>query len=65
MHQQDIRRIVEAANETADAIVGAREWRTADDAGDMRDVIFWELLAKQLPQLTVAEIVSQLDRSRA
>jgi hypothetical protein len=63
MHQQDIQRIVDAARETADAIVGAREWRTAEDASDMRDVLFWDLLAKQLPQMTVAQIVSELDRS--
>ena len=63
MHQQDIQSIVDAAHETADAIIGAREWKTAEDASDMRDVIFWDLLAKQLPQMTVAQIVSELDRS--
>jgi hypothetical protein len=63
MHQQDIQRIVDAAQETADAIVGAREWRTVEDASDMRDVIFWDLLAKQLPEMTVAQIISELDRS--
>ncbi|GAB7522257.1 hypothetical protein [Paraburkholderia sp. 2C] len=63
MHRQDIQRIVDAAHETADAIVGARAWKTAEDASDMRDVIFWDLLAKQLPEMTVAQIVSELDRS--
>jgi phosphoribosyl-ATP pyrophosphohydrolase len=62
MHQHDILSIVDAAHETADAIVGAREWRTPEDASDMRDVIFWDLLAKQLPDMTVAQIASELDR---
>jgi len=61
MHKQDIQIVVEGARETADAIVGAREWRTVEDAGDMRDVIFWDLLSKQLPDMTVAEIMSTLD----
>jgi hypothetical protein len=60
MHIQEIQTIVSAASETADAIVGAREWNTAEDATAMHDLIFWDMLAKQLPDISVAELLSIL-----
>ncbi|MGA9916373.1 hypothetical protein [Paraburkholderia sp.] len=61
MHKQDIQKIVDAASETADTIVGARQWRTAEDASAMHDVIFWDMLAKQLPNISIAELLSILN----
>jgi hypothetical protein len=61
MHKQDIQKIVDAASETADTIVGARQWRTAEDASAMHDVIFWDMLAKQLPSMSITELLSILD----
>jgi hypothetical protein len=60
MHIQEIQTIVSAASETADSIVGAREWNTAEDASAMHDLIFWDMLAKQLPDVSVAELLSIL-----
>ncbi|MEM5353428.1 hypothetical protein VOI32_35520 [Paraburkholderia caribensis] len=60
MHKQDIQDIVDAAYETADSIVGARAWKTAEDASAMHDVIFWEMLARQLPGMTVADLLAIL-----
>ncbi|MFM0281996.1 hypothetical protein P0D75_28695 [Paraburkholderia sediminicola] len=61
MHKQDIQKIVDAASETADTIVGARQWRTAEDASAMHDVIFWDMIAKQLPNISIAELLSILN----
>jgi len=61
MHKQDIQTIASAARETADSIVGAREWKTAEDASAMRDVIFWDMVAKRLPDTNLAELLSGLD----
>jgi phosphoribosyl-ATP pyrophosphohydrolase len=61
MHKQDIQKIVDAASETADTIVGARQWRTAEVASAMHDVIFWDMLAKQLPNISIAELLSILN----
>ncbi|ACD20575.1 MULTISPECIES: hypothetical protein [Paraburkholderia] len=61
MHKQDIQTIVSAARETADSIVGAREWKTAEDASAMRDVIFWDMVAKRLPDTNLADLLSVLD----
>lgn len=61
MHKQDIKTIVDAASETADTIVGARRWRTAEEASAMHDVIFWDMIAKQLPDISIAELLSILD----
>lgn len=60
MHKQDIKTIVDAANETADTIVGARQWKTAEDASAMHDVIFWDMIAKQLPNMSIADLLSLL-----
>ncbi|EIF35651.1 hypothetical protein BCh11DRAFT_03477 [Burkholderia sp. Ch1-1] len=61
MHTQDIQTIVSAARETADAIVGARQWKTAEDASAMHDVIFWDMLAKRLPDANIADLLSMFD----
>jgi len=61
MRKQDIQNIVSAARETADSIVGAREWKTAEDASAMHDVIFWDLLAKRLPDTNIADLLSIFD----
>jgi hypothetical protein len=61
MHKQYIQTIVEAACETADTIVGAREWDTAEDASAMHDLIFWDMIAKQLPDISVADLLAILD----
>jgi hypothetical protein len=61
MHKQDIKTIVDAANETADTIVGARQWRTAEDANAMHDVIFWDTIAKQLPNVSITDLLSILN----
>lgn len=58
MLKEDIRTIVEAACETADSIVGARVWKTEEDANAMHDVIFWDMVAKQLPGYSVAEVLA-------
>ena len=63
MHTQDIKKIVDAACETADTIVGAREWRTAEDASAMHDVIFWDMLAKRLPGVSITDLLSILDQN--
>lgn len=60
MRKEDIRNIVEAAAETADSIVGARSWQTEEDASAMHDLIFWEMLAKQLPGISVADLLAIL-----
>jgi hypothetical protein len=60
MHIQEIHTIVSAASETADAIVGAREWNTADEANAMHDLIFWDMVAKHLPDISIAELLSIL-----
>lgn len=60
MHKQDIQTIVEAASETADTIVGARQWRTAEEASAMHDVIFWDMVARRLPNVSIAELLSIL-----
>jgi hypothetical protein len=60
MHIHEIRTIVSAARETADSIVGARAWNTVEDANAMRELIFWDMLAKQLPDISVAELLSIL-----
>jgi hypothetical protein len=61
MHKQDIQKIVSAARETADSIVGAREWRTAEDATAMRAVIFSDMLVKRLPDTNIADLLSMFD----
>ena len=61
MEKKDIQTIVDAASETADTIVSAREWKTAEDARAMHDVIFWDIIAKQLPRISIAELLSSLD----
>ncbi|CAE6820590.1 hypothetical protein PQR37_20940 [Paraburkholderia nemoris] len=61
MHKQDIKTIVDAASETADSIVGARQWRTAEDASAMHDAIFWDMIAKQLPNMSIADLLSILN----
>ncbi|MFM0211297.1 hypothetical protein PQQ96_28260 [Paraburkholderia sediminicola] len=62
MHRQDIQTIVNAACETADSIVGAREWDTAEDASAMHDLIFWDMIGKQLPDISAADVLSILGR---
>ncbi|AXF06335.1 hypothetical protein CUJ88_44320 (plasmid) [Paraburkholderia hospita] len=62
MHKQDIQNIVEAACETADSIVGARAWKTAEDASAMHDVIFWDMVARQLPDMTIADLLTILKK---
>jgi hypothetical protein len=61
MHKQDIQTIVSAARETADSIVGAREWKTAEDASAMHDVIFWDMVAKRLPNTDMTDLLSAFD----
>ncbi|CAB3693984.1 hypothetical protein LMG24238_03264 [Paraburkholderia sediminicola] len=61
MHKQDIKTIVDAASETADSIVGARQWTTAEDASAMHDVIFWDVISKQLPNMSIADLLSILN----
>ena len=61
MHKQDIKSIVDAAKETADTLVGARQWRTAEDASAMHDLIFWDMVAKKLPNISMAELLSVLE----
>ncbi|WP_244323289.1 hypothetical protein [Paraburkholderia dipogonis] len=61
MHKQDIQKIVSAAHETADSIVGARAWKTAEDASAMHDVIFWDMVAKRLPNTNIADLLYMLD----
>lgn len=61
MHKEDIQAIVSAARETADSIVGAREWKTAEDAKAMHAVILWDMLAKRLPSKNIADLLSMLD----
>ncbi|NML99003.1 hypothetical protein HHL24_13725 [Paraburkholderia sp. RP-4-7] len=63
MHRQDIQTIVNAACETADSIVGAREWDMAEDASAMHDLIFWDMIGKKLPDISVADVLSILGRS--
>ncbi|MET3230822.1 UNVERIFIED_ORG: hypothetical protein ABIC54_003018 [Burkholderia sp. 1263] len=61
MHKKDIQAIVDAALETANTIVGAREWNSVEDASAMHDVIFWEMIVKRLPDMTMADLLSILD----
>ncbi|WP_040123858.1 hypothetical protein [Paraburkholderia xenovorans] len=61
MHKQDIQTVVSAARETADSIVGARVWKTAEDANAMHDVIFWDMVAKRLPDTSIADLLSMFD----
>ncbi|WP_025597696.1 hypothetical protein [Burkholderia sp. WSM2230] len=63
MHKQYIQAIVDAACETADTIVGAREWDTPEDATAMHELIFWDMIARKLPHLSVAELLATLDSS--
>jgi hypothetical protein len=63
MHNQYIQSVVEAARETADSIVGSRVWATIEDADAMHDVIFWDMIAKRLPDVTIAAVLSFLDGS--
>ncbi len=56
MHKQDIQTIVDAACETADTIVGARTWKTVEDANAMHDLIFWDMLTKYLPDMCIADV---------
>lgn len=60
MRIEEIQTIINAAFETADSIVGAREWTTAEDASAMHDIIFWDMLSKQLPDISVADLLSIL-----
>jgi hypothetical protein len=60
MRIEEIQLIIDAASETADSIVGAREWTTAEDASAMHDLIFWDMLVKQLPDISVANLLSIL-----
>lgn len=61
MHIEDLKQIVEAASETADTLVGARAWKSAEDARAMHDAIFWDMIARRLPDVSVAELLSILD----
>ncbi|MEM5292438.1 hypothetical protein [Paraburkholderia sabiae] len=63
MHKQYIQSVVETARETADSIVGARVWATIEDADAMHDVIFWDMIARRLPDVTMASVLSFLDDS--
>jgi hypothetical protein len=58
MRIEEFQAIVNAASETAEAIVGAREWATAEDASAMYDLIFWDMLAKKLPNISIAYLQS-------
>lgn len=58
MQRQEIKTIVDAANETADAIVGAKKWNTAEEASAMHDIIFWDILTKKFPNVSVADLLS-------
>ncbi|MFM0239108.1 hypothetical protein [Paraburkholderia phytofirmans] len=60
MRIEEIQTIISAAFETADSIVGAREWTTAEDASAMHDIIFWDMLSKQLPDISVVDLLSIL-----
>ncbi|MFB9124756.1 hypothetical protein E2553_28155 [Paraburkholderia dipogonis] len=60
MRIEEIQTIINAAFETADSIVGAREWTTAEDANAMHDLIVWDMLSKQLPDISVADLLSIL-----
>lgn len=60
MRIEEIQTIINAAFETADSIVGAREWNTAEDASAMHDIIFWDMLSKQLPDISVADLLTIL-----
>jgi hypothetical protein len=62
MRKQEIQSIVFAARETAYSIVGARAWETTEDATAMYDVIFWSILAKQLPKTNIDDLLSVLDQ---
>ena len=64
MNKQEIQNIIEAACETADSIVGARAWKTPEDAKIMHDVIFLEMLAKHLQGLTIAELLEILTEEK-
>jgi hypothetical protein len=61
MHKEDIKTIVDAASETADSIVGARHWKTAEEARAMHDAIFWDMIVKQLPNVSVTDLLSRLN----
>jgi hypothetical protein len=61
MHRQDIKTIVDAARETADTIVGALQWRTAEDACALRETIFWDMIAKKLPDISIDDLLSNSD----
>lgn len=63
MHKQYIQAIVDAACETADTIVGAREWNTIEDATAMHELIFWDMIARKLPDLSAPELLAALDIS--
>ncbi|PMS29910.1 hypothetical protein C0Z16_15775 [Paraburkholderia rhynchosiae] len=58
MHKQHIQTIVAAACETADAIVGARAWNSAEDACAMHEIIFWDMIARHLPDVSIAELLA-------
>ncbi|WP_027210480.1 hypothetical protein [Burkholderia sp. WSM2232] len=63
MHKQYIQAIVDAACETADAIVGAREWNTIEDATAMHELIFWDMIARKLPDLSAPDLLAALEIS--
>ncbi|WP_260463882.1 hypothetical protein [Burkholderia sp. Bp8963] len=61
MQKQVNQNIVDAARETADTIVGARAWTTAAEATAMHDIIFWDMLARHLPDAAIADLRTILD----
>ena len=61
MRKQYIQAIVDAACETADTIVGARQGNTDADARAMHELIFWDMIARKLPNVSVAELLAMLD----
>jgi hypothetical protein len=60
MNTQEILTVIIAACETADSIVGVRDWKTAEDADAMHNLIFWDMLAKRLPDISTEQLESVL-----
>jgi hypothetical protein len=64
MQNLDIKPIVDAARETANSIVGARQWHSLEDAEAIRDVIFWDMLNKRLPEHRVHQLRAYLQSAQ-
>jgi hypothetical protein len=64
MNTQEILTIISAASETADSIVGVRNWKTAEDADAMHSLIFWDMLTKRLPDINIDQLHEVLKEVR-